>query len=1036
MIQVDKVPAWLLVVLPLLLVAGCGRAPEAPPADNGLVGVPVSRELLGHLEASRAWTPPQGPAPFARDVALHERLVGLIENPATRAAGGDSLYAHWRAEPTNLLWVELAAINNYLLRRTSDRNAMYALPALADTATAVGSCVHGRRFYGYGDRGEHYRRADRLRSRLDPMQALWLDRKLAWLVSDEGDHVGAARRLLSRLPEARRLGGRGLELHVWLDASTILMRADRLDDALHAAARAADLAAAGQGIMAGQARLAQADVLAARNETEAALDAYEDLAETSRADGSAWLEQISISRAAAVAGAADDAERTLAFDRRALELAILAQDSLNVPRCLMNIAYDHRLAGRLDSCLVHQERAARWIAIFPNDRNSAVYPRLAAEYYFHVGDYAVGDSLLAEAARRGQGSGLAVDEAELLLALVRQGLDGDQPDLAYRALARLDVLRPSLHDALPDGNLLADLEIASADFLGRQGETRRAAAALVMADDAVTGGGGADKAWDLQRARGDLALRRGDPLGARRAYSACLDQALAADRDDLATAARTRLAQLHLEAGRPDEALALFAAAPGDTSFGVAFSTVMTGHLYRGLALLDLGRTAEAAAEVKAALDRCTPHTPAFLQARLMLAEGRVLAAQQRWAEADAALDRSRLVAESAGADGGGADGAQHVGWDLRRAVAEAMVSLQADAPAPSRSALELLRLARRAMGETGAVPPVRDGVVVAYFVGERRSFLWVGRSGGWTLHPLPGQDELAALAAPVLADTGDPRRTPEPGALRRLAAAVLGEVDAAWTGKAPLVVAPDGPLAVVPWPALVLGDGARVLDRGAVVTRSSFDLPTDADGGAPAGRLLAVGANTDLDARGDRLARLREAEAEAALVAEGWARGGADLRLGEGAGWPAIDPADLARYDVIHVASHAVAHGGGAATLRLAGVLGDVPLTARAVRALPLRARLVYLSCCEAASGSRGAGGGLTDLAHAFRQAGSGAVLASSEVVDDAAAAALAAAFYRHWQQGAGAAEALRRAQLDLASEEGGRWRHPFFWSHYRLIL
>ncbi len=692
----------LIAVLLAVLCAGC--ASEGERAESGVLdGVPVSDELAAHLEASRSIPADAGDPLVRGHLRLYEDLTAAIQDPALRGAAGDSLYAVWRADPYNVLWIDLAAGYNYLLRRNTDRNAMYALPALADTSTALGSFVRGRRFYGYGSRGEHYRRAGRLADALDPLQ-------------------------------------------------------------------------------------------------------------------------------------------------------------------------------------------------------------------------------------------------------------------------------------------------------------------------------------------------RGDPIAAGRAFRACVEMADKEDRPDQAAVSRFLLGHLMLEQGRHEEALELFAPTAEDPAFGGRFRTRLTSRLYRGMALSGLGESAAAEQALASALSICTPRTPPDLVARLHLELGRALAGRERWREAEESLERARQLAWTTDADGS-LEEIRHVGWDLRRDIVEATTALEMTRTAgrPRNDRIrELLELVLSLDRVDGAMPDVRspaDGMTLVYFVGGRHSFRWAGADARWVLTVLPPRRGMADLAAPVLADLGSPNRSVAEGPLSDLSRMLLEGIDPPADG-ARLSVVPDGILHLVPWPALRFDDGSDVLDRATLViladpTRMARTAPATTDG-----LLLAVGVDGDVGASDDGLDTLRRAEAEATDIAASWP-GEAVLKTGTEGGWGALAPSALGEYDVIHIASHAVAHAGadGGSTLRIAGTVGTEPLTTPTVRALDLRADLVYLSCCEAAASAKGAGGGVDDFAHAFLGAGAEAVIASTVRVDDEAAAHLARSFYEAYGNGASPEDALRSAQISLRNEKGRPWGHPYYWSSYRVV-
>jgi CHAT domain-containing protein len=201
-------------------------------------------------------------------------------------------------------------------------------------------------------------------------------------------------------------------------------------------------------------------------------------------------------------------------------------------------------------------------------------------------------------------------------------------------------------------------------------------------------------------------------------------------------------------------------------------------------------------------------------------------------------------------------------------------------------------------------------------------------------------------------------------------------------------------------------------------------------------GKLLAIGVNGTARAEAAALPTLHHAELEAREVFERWPSSRATLRTGEAAGWSQLDPAELADFSVIHLASHALLYRGAAdqTTLLMAGA-GEEPVTSRMICGLDLSADLIYLSCCEAAEDfGRGFGPAHAGLVRCFLAAGARAVVATTIKIDDEAARYLAGRFYDHWLSGASVAEALREAQLALRDGDEG-WLHPYYWAFYEAI-
>lgn len=244
------------------------------------------------------------------------------------------------------------------------------------------------------------------------------------------------------------------------------------------------------------------------------------------------------------------------------------------------------------------------------------------------------------------------------------------------------------------------------------------------------------------------------------------------------------------------------------------------------------------------------------------------------------------------------------------------------------------------------------------------------------------------------------------------------------------VLVVPDGPLGALPFAALHDGQrhlvehtdlafahsaqlAAHGLGQAAVAPRQALVL-------ADTHALAHAGAEADAVARafpGARLLLGEEASAAAlhaaTAVATATASGGAGAR----------GPIDL-----LHLACHARFRQDSPMFSALQ--LADGPLTAEAIEAMPLGARLVVLSACE--TGLAGALGGdeLVGLVRAFMLAGAERVVASLWPVDDAVSAGLMYHFYQSVAAGHGLAPALRQAQCAVMRAHP----HPFFWAAHTV--
>jgi CHAT domain-containing protein len=161
---------------------------------------------------------------------------------------------------------------------------------------------------------------------------------------------------------------------------------------------------------------------------------------------------------------------------------------------------------------------------------------------------------------------------------------------------------------------------------------------------------------------------------------------------------------------------------------------------------------------------------------------------------------------------------------------------------------------------------------------------------------------------------------------------------------------------------------------------------------------------------------------------------------LGLDASKRTVAGAGLGRYRIVHFATHAVLDD--EVPSRSGIVLSafdadrraqDAVLSLFDIYQLHLPADLVVLSGCRTALGREIRGEGLVGLTRGFMFAGAPRVVVSLWDVEDRATAELMKRFYAGLLVEALApAEALRRAQLDLARD--GRWSAPYYWAGFVL--
>ena len=376
--------------------------------------------------------------------------------------------------------------------------------------------------------------------------------------------------------------------------------------------------------------------------------------------------------------------------------------------------------------------------------------------------------------------------------------------------------------------------------------------------------------------------------------------------------------------------------------------------------------------------------------------------------------------------------------------------------------------------------------LLLEYALGEERSYLWAVSSRDHVSYELPPRAEIEGAAQRVherltarLTATGRDRRQDIEradaeywGEASRLSDTLLGPVAKRMAGRRILVVA-DGALQYVPFPALPVpgrsGEPVPMVVEHEIVSLPSASvlavLRRETRDRTPPAKVVAVLADPvfeaddprlravggaapptgsgDRAARGDaargypRLAATRqEADAIVAMAPRGAALRAVDFAASRAT---AMSP-DLARYRIVHFATHGVLDnenpGLSGVVLSLFGERGqaqDGVLRLHDIYGLHLPAELVVLSACNTALGRPVRGEGLVGVVRGFMYAGARRVVASLWKVDDDATGEMMRRFYRGMlQEGRSPAAALREAQVSLWRQD--RWRPPYYWAAFVL--
>ncbi len=340
---------------------------------------------------------------------------------------------------------------------------------------------------------------------------------------------------------------------------------------------------------------------------------------------------------------------------------------------------------------------------------------------------------------------------------------------------------------------------------------------------------------------------------------------------------------------------------------------------------------------------------------------------------------------------------------------------------------------------EVAAALPDDSTALVEYLAGTggAPTTMFVVTRSGIRAHLLPAADSLAApirrLVA-MLEGGGDPAalaRTLGETLLTPLAESVPARITR-------LVIVPDGPIHRLAFDVLRLSDGQPMVNRWAVGLTPSAGVALGLwqERGKPANdhnrELLALGdpefpgEQVALATRGVEtyrsafaaeggLARLTGSGEEVRQVAR-YASGEAEVRLRGDASEQWLKRADLGRFRVIHLATHALVDESSLARTVLAlapGAGEDGFLSPADLGALRLDADLVVLSACRTAGGVAITGEGMEGLTAPLVSAGARSVVATQWRIGDQSTVRLVEDFYTGLAEGMPVVDALRSAKL-----------------------
>lgn len=397
-------------------------------------------------------------------------------------------------------------------------------------------------------------------------------------------------------------------------------------------------------------------------------------------------------------------------------------------------------------------------------------------------------------------------------------------------------------------------------------------------------------------------------------------------------------------------------------------------------------------------------------RARLLQQLGRASEAEDVYSDG---LRTSRAQ-ESSLAQPALADDLRSARWELYRGLA----GLWIDRGEPWR-AFDLVETSRRERdGRTADARRAPDSpgnaqpMLVSVLELDGRSAVWVVQGHSREAYRIERDSSaLAAMVEQVRKDLRQDRvATPE---ARALFDAIFGPIRSRLRTAPSLVVCADGPLARLPFGALLDStDDSLVVEQLPVAV--STECRSDAvrrRTRAPKGGLAVLVGDATPNRDAERLPRsLHETREIGALYP------GALLIVGRDATRERVTET-AGKAEVLHFSGHALAHPSKPRLSRLvlspAGEDEDGALYASQIERLRLKAQLVVLAACDSATGAQRPGAGVTGLAAAFLAAGAQAVVATQWAVPDVEAARFFVEFHRRYTLSGDHLSALRDTQL-----------------------
>ena len=363
--------------------------------------------------------------------------------------------------------------------------------------------------------------------------------------------------------------------------------------------------------------------------------------------------------------------------------------------------------------------------------------------------------------------------------------------------------------------------------------------------------------------------------------------------------------------------------------------------------------------------------------------------------------------------------------------------------------------------------------LLLEFFLGEDRSFVWVISSDGFWIEKIPGRKdierEVRAYIESISTYPTRPRFEKSIAASKeraeKLFSRLLGSLSRRIESDRNLIVVPDGLLHYLPFEALVHKGRYLLQDHDISYTPSASLLALWQDSGSKATSgdkfdLLAFGdpifgpkaegrrdskrisrniTRQLLDSGNFELPSLPMTRDEVQYIADLFPADRRQVYLDKNSTEEVVKRKSLRSFRRLHFATHGLIDELFPSRSAIILTLDNDPeedgfLEAREISELDLDCDLVVLSACQTGRGQVLSGEGIIGLSRAFLYAGARSVVVSLWNVSDISTGKLMKSFYQNLTNNIGNAAALRRAKLQMLQSDQVT-RHPYFWAPFIII-